>query len=55
MLAVGAGGCCLDIIFLSSFIFSFSLSLEGTSILIELPSQRGDKPKTTNTKSRQGK
>ena len=48
MLAVGAGGGCLDI-FLSSIIsLSFSLCLGDGPIQTEILSQRGVKPKTTN-------
>ena len=83
VLAVGAGGGCLDIFTLlcpfsplspslwetARYRLKYclkgslnpkqptnqSLSLEDTSILTELLSERGDKPKTNNTKSRHGK
>ena len=49
LLAVGAGGGCLDIFFSRlSFLFSFSLSLGDGPILTEILSQRAVKPKTTN-------
>ena len=47
MLAVGAVGGCLDIFF-SSFLSSFSLSLEDGPIQTEILSQRAVKPKTIN-------
>ena len=51
MLAVGAGGYCLDI-FLSSFLsLSFPLSLGDGPIYTEIVSQRDVKPKTTNQPS----
>ena len=49
MLAVGAGGGCLDIFFSRlSFFYSFSLSLGDGPIWTEILSQRAVKPKTTN-------
>ena len=49
MLAVGAGGGCLDIFFTHlSFLFSFSLSLGDSPIWTEILSPRAVKPKTTN-------
>ena len=51
MLAVGAGGGCLDIfslIYHFSFLSSFSLSLGDGPIWTEILSQRAVKPKTTN-------
>ena len=48
MLAVGAGGGCLDIFSLIYNLFSFSLSLGDGSISTEILSQRAVKPKTTN-------
>ena len=47
-LALGAGGGCLDIFTLISFLSSFSLSLEDGPIKTEILSQRAVKPKTTN-------
>ena len=46
-LVIGAGGDCLDI-FLSSVIFTISLSLRDGPIWTAIPSQRAVKPKTTN-------
>ena len=52
MLAVGAGGGCLDIFFSHlSILFSFSLSLGDGPIWTEILSQRAVKPKTTNQPS----
>ena len=49
MLAVGAGGGCLDIFFSrQSFLSSFSLSLGDGPIYTEILSQRAAKPQTTN-------
>ena len=49
MLAVGAGGGCLDIFFSRlSFLFSFSLSRGDGPIQTEILSQRAVKLKTTN-------
>ena len=49
VLAVGAGGCGLDIFFSHlSFLFSFSLCLGDGPIQTEILSQRAVKPKTTN-------
>ena len=47
-LAVGAGGGCLDIFTLLSFLFSFSLSLGDGLISTEILSERAVKHKTTN-------
>ena len=48
VLAVGAGGGCLDIIHHLSLLFSFSLSLGDAPISTKILSQRVIKPKTTN-------
>ena len=48
MLAVGAGGGLFGHFFLSSFLSSFSLSLEDGPIQTEILSQRAVKPKTIN-------
>ena len=47
MLAVGAGGGCLDI-FTLLYLFSFSVSLGDGLIQAEILPERAVKPKTTN-------
>ena len=51
VLAVGAGGGCLDIFTL--YLFSFSLSLGDGPILTEILSERAVKPKTTSQQTNQ--
>ena len=53
VLAVGAGGGCLDIFTLVYHFFSFSLSLGDGPIWTEILSQRAVKPKTTNQPTNQ--
>ena len=48
VLAVGAGGGCLDIFLLSSVFSLLFLCLSGSPIWTEILSQRGIKTRTTN-------
>ena len=52
MLAVGAGGGCLDVFTLIYFFSSFSLSLGDGPIKTEILSHRAVKLKTTNQPNR---
>ena len=53
VLSVGAGGGCLDIFTLLSFLSSISLSLGDGPIWTEIVSQRAAKPKTTKNECTQ--